>query len=253
MFHRICVGCGVQFTAQGNRAKACTVACRLWAKRHPGVLRSLARACPTCGGTFTAEHAATVYCSRRCSAAASKRRVRTGVRPYAPALAECEACHGPMPAGKNAGARFCTDICGDRYYRAPGLFAARFGRTCERCGGPVPDGKRVDARFCRTTCQVVWNQEIRRARRRGLPVEPIDRAAIFERDKWACHLCTLPITARPTLDHLIPIAAADSPGHVWENVAAAHGGCNSGKRDRVTDHDRELYVRLRAERWALVS
>jgi 5-methylcytosine-specific restriction endonuclease McrA len=92
------------------------------------------------------------------------------------------------------------------------------------------------------------NQDVRRMRRRGLPVERISRAEIFERDEMVCHLCYLPITGKPTLDHIIPIATPCSPGHVWENVAAAHSKCNSGKRDRVTPEDWVLYQELRIRR-----
>jgi 5-methylcytosine-specific restriction endonuclease McrA len=92
------------------------------------------------------------------------------------------------------------------------------------------------------------NQDMRRMRRRGLPAERISRAEIFERDGMLCHLCYLPITGKPTIDHIIPIATPGSPGHVWENLAAAHSTCNSGKRDRVRPEDWTLYEELRLRR-----
>lgn len=250
---RVCNPCGRSFVSADARKVTCSTACRQRAARRPGARIPVARSCPTCGSLFEGTHGAQKYCGGKCRGAASKRRTRANMRPYMSAASHCFACKKSMPPGKKAGAKYCGRICESRFRNAPNLFAARFGRTCDRCGDPVPDDKRVDARFCRTTCQVVWNQEVRRARKRGLPWEKIDRAEIFERDGWTCHLCSLPVTDRPTLDHLIPIAVADSPGHVWENVAAAHRGCNSGKRDRVTDHDLELFARLRAERWALVA
>ncbi|WP_367572172.1 HNH endonuclease [Streptomyces globisporus] len=96
----------------------------------------------------------------------------------------------------------------------------------------------------------MYNQDVRRMRRRGLPMERISRAEIFERDGMLCHLCWLPITGKPTIDHIIPIATPRSPGHVWENVAAAHSNCNSAKRDRVRTEDWELYEKLRLRRSA---
>ena len=53
-----------------------------------------------------------------------------------------------------------------------------------------------------------------------------------------------PVTERPVLDHLIPLAHRDSPGHVRENVACAHAYCNASKRDRVRPEDYDLYIRL---------
>ncbi|MFF8784826.1 HNH endonuclease [Streptomyces sp. NPDC015125] len=94
------------------------------------------------------------------------------------------------------------------------------------------------------------NQDVRRMRRRGLPMERISRAEIFKRDGMLCHLCGMPITGKPTIDHVIPIATPGSPGHVWENLAAAHSACNSSKRDRVREADWVLYRQLRERRLA---
>nr|WP_272924117.1 MULTISPECIES: HNH endonuclease [unclassified Streptomyces] len=63
-----------------------------------------------------------------------------------------------------------------------------------------------------------------------------------------CHLCVMPIIGKPTIDHIIPIATPGSPGHVWENVAAAHSTCNSSKRNRVQPEDWVLYAELRLRR-----
>lgn len=88
------------------------------------------------------------------------------------------------------------------------------------------------------------NQDKRRTRKRGLPTEDVSRAEIFERDNMTCHLCGYEITDLPTIDHIVPISHPDCPGHVWENLAAAHSSCNIAKRDRVTQHDFDLYDRL---------
>ncbi|MBF6411054.1 HNH endonuclease [Nocardia farcinica] len=95
------------------------------------------------------------------------------------------------------------------------------------------------------------NQEMRRARKRGLPVEKISRAEIFERDDYTCHICCQPIDGSPVLDHLIPLALPDSPGHVRANVAAAHAFCNSSKCARVRPEDYELYLKLSKDQAAV--
>lgn len=78
-------------------------------------------------------------------------------------------------------------------------------------------------------------QEKKRALRWGVPYEPIDRAAVFARDDWKCHLCgelvdrlaLFPDPDSPSLDHVVPMSRGG--GHLWSNVATAHLGCNVRK------------------------
>ena len=72
----------------------------------------------------------------------------------------------------------------------------------------------------------------RRARERGVPHEPVDRLAIYQRDRGICHLCNTHVDIDVfTLDHIIPISKKGP--HTPDNLAVAHRSCNSRKRDRV--------------------
>ncbi|WP_458089491.1 HNH endonuclease [Streptomyces malaysiensis] len=86
----------------------------------------------------------------------------------------------------------------------------------------------------------------------------MSHAAVFERDNWTCHLCGGGIdrTLRNkhprmvSLDHVIPVSDLDYPGHVWENLAAAHLRCNTVKGGHATERDWNLYRKLLAARLA---
>lgn len=244
--HRSCTACDVAFTATDTRQVTCSIACRMWSRSHPGKPRVTVIPCVICGAPAEGSRAGVKYCSTECSRETFNRK-RRGARVKTPTYSRCVACSEPIPSPR-AGKKYCSTKCGSRYYVAPDRFLERFGRTCERCGTAIDDNERICKRFCTTSCQVMHNQTVRRVRRRGLPMERISRAEIFERDQMLCHLCWLPITGKPAIDHIIPIATPGSPGHVWENVAAAHSTCNSSKRDRVTLEDRVLYEELKLRR-----
>jgi 5-methylcytosine-specific restriction endonuclease McrA len=80
----------------------------------------------------------------------------------------------------------------------------------------------------------------------------IYKRAIFDRDKFICHLCRKPTAyvwrkgdpLSPVLDHLIPLSHPKSPGHITANVATAHAGCNARKHNTVSRHDIALYHHL---------
>lgn len=79
----------------------------------------------------------------------------------------------------------------------------------------------------------------RRSRLAGVFVEYVDALTVFERDAWACGICSelvdsklqFPDRACATVDHILPLSRGGS--HSYDNVQLAHFSCNSGKRDRV--------------------
>lgn len=242
---RTCLACGSSYRSSDPRKVTCSTACRLWMRKHPATIRITAATCLLCGSAFDCGRASMRYCSSRCRFAAEKRRNRSVASAFV-VRAQCLACGATMPLKRRAGSKYCSAKCGERYYNAPDRFAERFGRTCENCGTAIQDGARLLRRFCSTLCQNRANQHKRRVRKRGLPVENVNRAEIFERDDWTCHLCSKEITSGPTLDHLIPVSHPLCPGHVWENLAAAHRSCNSSKNHRVRAEDWDLHRRLLA-------
>lgn len=68
-------------------------------------------------------------------------------------------------------------------------------------------------------------------------VDQYDLFDVARRDGWTCHLCgeqcdpALPVRDRgyPTVDHIVPISAGGKDS--LANVALAHRGCNSRRRD----------------------
>jgi hypothetical protein len=252
---KTCRVCDRVFQTQSNRRVTCSIACRMWARSHPGEPRPPSLPCPVCGGPV-GKRATTTYCSARCRVAAGKRRYGHNGRPVTSeyrVFAECQHC-GASLAGKRAGTKFSSVGCEIREYNKPGSYTQRASRRCEYCGDPLAVSERIDRRFCSVPCQAQANQVIRRARRRGLPVEWFDRFEIFERDQWTCHLCGETVNPAlkgkhpmsPSLDHLIPFAVPGSPGHVRVNVALAHLRCNIIKRERVRPEDWALHRRLAA-------
>lgn len=243
-----CPGCGNTFTPGSNRAKYCTNRCGQNYRRHGVPLPRHGRICITCACPLPpTETLNRKYCSEACRPAKRPNgRMATLPRSQRQRSAQCAYCSKTFTTAQT-GQKYCSKWCSDHGYanHSPKTaYERRLGRTCKRCGTAIPDTERVNRIFCTVSCQVCFNQEIRRARRRGLPVERISRAAVFERDNYTCHICLKRIDDRPVLDHLIPLALESSPGHVYENVAAAHAYCNSAKNARVRTEDYELYVRL---------
>lgn len=85
---------------------------------------------------------------------------------------------------------------------------------------------------------------LRRMRVQAATVESFAPRAVYERDGWLCRLCHLaidPAVAWPdsmsaSVDHIVPLAKDGE--HSMANVQAAHLGCNSRKRDRLSvDHE----------------
>jgi predicted nucleic acid-binding Zn ribbon protein len=249
---KTCRVCSIKFRTQSNRQVTCSKACYEWGRKYPGSPRPANLPCPACGGPVT-KRASTTYCSARCRNAAGKRKRGHNGRPVTSdyqVFTECRHCGVPL-AGKKAGTQFCSAECEIREYNYPGSFALRASRRCERCGDPLAASERINRRYCSVRCQVYANQDIRRARKRGLPAERFSEVEIFERDGWVCHLCdgdvnpavrTGPMMA--SLDHLIPFTVPGCPGHVRSNVALAHLTCNISKRDRVRPKDWALHYRL---------
>ena len=120
---------------------------------------------------------------------------------------------------------------------------------CQGCGVQFTSEYGSKARiFCSMPCgarhqkrkrrrQYGSDNHRRRARRYGVPYEPVAKQRVFERDGWRCRLCggrilrdkACPHPRSPSLDHIVPMARGG--GHTYDNVQAAHFLCNSLKGD----------------------
>lgn len=77
-----------------------------------------------------------------------------------------------------------------------------------------------------------------RALRRAAFVEDVDPMAVFERDRWTCHLCRRRLSSKhawphlraATVDHLVPLSLGGT--HEMANVKTACFSCNCAKGNR---------------------
>lgn len=195
--------------------------------------------CRYCGETDF-DYSERKFCSARC-----RRRFTAGWEP--PKARPCQACREEFTPKRDE-ARYCSITCAEWARDNPGQ-TRTWPTACVVCDGPLP-GTNIRQDTCSTACHGRKHGRIRRERRRGLPFERISKRKLFEWDNWTCHICSQPIDREAagadgaTVDHVIPLAYPGSPGHVWTNVAAAHGRCNSRKRNFPTDADHELRKRL---------
>lgn len=245
---KLCEGCGEPYLSRSNRGRFCTNKCGQMFRRLGTAPKRSGRRCVTCECPIPAEASLhTKYCGADCQPSfRPDGREPTLPRKLRTRTVGCAYC-GKLFTTANTLQKYCSQWCSDTGYTCrtdKTAYERRLGRTCVRCGTRIPDSERVNKKFCTESCQVCFNQELRRARKRGLPVERVSRAEIFERDNYTCHICMEPIEDKPVLDHLIPLAIKGSPGHVRENLAAAHAYCNCSKNARVRPEDYRLYIEL---------
>lgn len=126
-------------------------------------------------------------------------------------------------------AGWCAD-CGQSFVLAPGARNAKPG-----------------TRFCSPLC----GKRLYRRRRRALETGPVNRNAVFIRDKGHCQLCggmtdinaAVPDDLAAVIDHVIPLAKGGSD--TMDNVQTAHFRCNSLKRDLSMEEYQATYGRTR--------
>lgn len=196
------------------------------------------------------------YCSQRCKsawhAAHGKGRARiesSRERRASAALSvpdrECKRCGETTPRNKKTllPREFCSKACAD-YYTSRKRAESQPPCIVDGCDRP-----RQGRDMCSSHYSRWWND--RNPRRKQLlrqdygdrlesrVVDEIPREEVFARDNWTCHLCggAIPHDAKwpdvlsGQVDHIVPLAKGGD--HSWSNVAAAHFGCNAGKRDRL--------------------
>lgn len=160
--------------------------------------------CVRCRSQFIPNTQSQRYCGSECRHA----DVNDAHVPAEPAYSNCIECGNEF---RSIGPRH--KFCGRACYHA----------ACKR-----------DPRYIE--CRRIQDSR-RRARKRTTQTEPISPTAVFERDRWVCHLCrkkTLKSkrgTAHdraPELEHIISLS--DGGTHTWGNVACSCKRCNHEKR-----------------------
>lgn len=143
-----------------------------------------------------------------------------------PAAYVCKPCRSAYERARNAAIR-------DAKYRH--VFIAGY---CAHCGAAFvakwyPDRKQPAPRHCCDDCRIA--EQNRRPR-----LSPVQRQAVFERDKWICQICRRRVSKKiawphpmsAVIDHIVPLSAGPESGgvHALYNVQCAHQGCNSRKQ-----------------------
>jgi hypothetical protein len=165
---------------------------------------------------------------------------------------ECEWCHA-LFASRTLDERWCSDECEAIGARAAWPACRVRYTTCQQCDRLFATPYTVST--CSAVCAAAKLKDDRReakhrrrARQRDAYVADVSPRAIFERDRWTCHLCgrrvkrdaQVPDPLAPTLDHVVPLAAGGT--HEPANVRAAHFRCNSIKGDGYSQAGEQLML-----------
>ncbi len=259
---RPCLHCGVLFVPNIGLQRFCC-------KRHSEQYRYLHPTrkplqCKGCGTQFVPKGSDRKgYCSRECA----YRNIKQWCKPPARAglrkrpnpwmqfkrWAKCELCDKPTYSKWHRGDITCKDpACIAERIRVRSTPGA-IPWSCTKCGTAMPRARgRYEARRC-DTCRVASKRAGRRkrrelygpnihrsrARRNGVPWEPVNRLIVFKRDGWVCQICKrqvlrkwtyanavkrVPHPRSPTLDHITPMSKGGP--HTYDNVQCACFECN---------------------------
>lgn len=173
----------------------------------------------------------------------------------------CHYCGNSAPTVSGKARKYCQPLCKSRaawakrkptrdnraQYEASARFKASSRQspqstTCLECDGQ-PVARNRCGRHYRHHMRaegVAWafdTDYASRARRHGVAFEPVNKAEVFDRDRWTCQLCggkvdpahVFPDPWSASLDHAVPMSrgGAHTPG----NVQLAHLRCNVRKHD----------------------
>ena len=148
-------------------------------------------------------------------------------------VAICVTC-GESFTSKGTTARYCSDGCRPVKVKTCRDCKAVIPKNQQRCEPCRDEATRVVRRRQRKKAHKDKNAR-QRARKYGVPYEPIRSADVYTRDAWRCQLCGKLVNVKahyldddaPTIDHVIPMSLGG--GHLWDNVQCAHRRCNSVK------------------------
>lgn len=115
--------------------------------------------------------------------------------------------------------------------------------TCGHCDSVFTTLDHRRRKFCSVRCcraasrrRMGSTTHRARARRAGVPYEPVDPLDIMRRDRWKCQVCFRPAPQRlrgtndpraPELDHIVPLALKGP--HTAANLQCACRSCNIAK------------------------
>lgn len=223
------------------------------------------RPCEVCGDEYKPKKlpgsaGVTRTCGRACGGELQRRAavLRRANRAPAPPTT-CATCGRVISARR----RYCDDVmC--RPPRGKYRVGVEYDVECPVCAAPMKwVGTRGGAIGACADC-VRARKRAERARQRAraragecrphklYPLIPLP--LVGDRDNWTCGICLGPVDGSlvvpdswaPTLDHVVPLAVKDGPGHVLWNVQLAHFLCNSVKSDALPTEAEVQRVQLLA-------
>lgn len=152
--------------------------------------------------------------------------------------------------------KYCEPRCAARHRRGDSTH-----RDCQVCGKSFePNNNGRDVYVCGDTCRIERERQRRerykakdpqryktrirtaeykrKARKKAVKHEPINRDYVFRRDNHKCQICKEPLNMNlkwphpgfATIDHIVPLSKGGP--HTLDNVQAAHLRCNCKKGNR---------------------
>ena len=253
-FHRGCAYCGVDMVIAENRKgkrETCSRTCsvKLTHKRAGNNTEVSLSLCGWClkpiGRRIQLTNDSGKFCSRKCSfdMLAMIKEERDGLKRIGQRRRSIDRIRKEVVESEvSALMRIAADIriratsclgCGKSHIRRRKL--SRFcTEACRGCHKKKMRELNRQSEASKRASRIAKSK--RRALVRTTQVENIDPIAVFNRDKWVCHLCrrkTLPSrrgtkdARAPELEHIVSLANGGT--HTWGNVACACRGCNIAK------------------------
>lgn len=262
---RVCVGCGVPFTAKVGQQVYCRSSCAdktyresyekpkdLWGscryckKRHPKIH----------------ENKGKKYCSDTCRSKAEaamrqQAEIKKQIAKVNAAASRmcrcakcCQECGAVFIAKQTASVKCKTCSTYKRIHESGEIVRAR----CNQCHCVFEFIRKPTGDYPRkcTSCHKDNNREYRRQtkhKRRQLkkcgPIERFSALSVYERDGWCCYICGCVVQRyksqafvgvmpdEATLDHVWPLSKGGT--HTMDNVRTACRMCNSLKSDATPD------------------
>lgn len=164
-------------------------------------------------------------------------------------ISHCACCSARYARPSNTGKRLTATYC--PVHRKPnawtGLRHTPKQKECGICGVlfvGLARAKRCDeckAAVSKEAKRITGTKFRTRARHYGCHYEPVNRLAVYKRDKYRCYVCGCRVRESKTrakdmatLDHIIPLSRGGP--HTYDNVKTCCSACNSSKSDAMPTH-----------------